>query len=159
MNKITLPSDLHPEEKLKIISEVYGKIEAMIMHFDSLRQRNLNVALIMFTGLFGLGVNVGSSINLAFISIPLTILMTIFFLIDRKFHVYSHGYQRSSYKMIHTMSQIRNSENLEFEKYDDEYAKTAEWRNLQSIIYYCLITGSILSYFVLPYVRLATIGK
>jgi len=153
-NKITLPTSLQPEEKLRIISEVYRQIEAMIMHFDSLRQRNLNFALIIFAGLFGLGAKVAGTINLLFISVPLTILMIIFLLIDRKFHEYSHGFQGSSYTLIHKMSEIRNAGDLVFEKYDYDFAKKAEWTSLQCIIYFSLIVGGIIAYFVLPWVQL-----
>jgi hypothetical protein len=133
MNEIILPTSLEPEEKLRIISDVYRQIEEMIRHLDSLRQRNL-----------------------LFISIPLTILMLIFLLIDRKFHVYNHGFQGSSYKLIHKMSEIRNEGDLVFEKYDYEFAKKAEWTSLQCIIYLGLIAGGIISYFVLPWVQLGS---
>lgn len=154
MNEIILPTSLEPEEKLRIISDVYRQIEEMVMHLDSLRQRNLNFALIVFAGLFGLGAKVANTINLLFISIPLTILMLIFLLIDRKFHVYNHGFQGSSYKLIHKMSEIRNKGELVFEKYDYDFAKKAEWTSLQCIIYFSLIAGGIISYFVLPWVQL-----
>jgi len=154
MNEIILPTSLEPEDKLRIISDVYRQIEEMIRHLDSLRQRNLNFALIVFAGLFGLGVKVANTINLLFISIPLTILMLIFLLIDRKFHVYNHGFQGSSYKLIHKMSEIRKEGDLVFEKYDYEFAKKAEWKSLQCIIYFSLIAGGIISYFVLPWVQL-----
>ena len=154
MNKTILPTSLEPEEKLRIISDVYRKIEDMIMHIDSLRQRNLNLALIIFAGLFGFGAKVVNTINPLFISVTLTILMLIFLLIDRKFHVYSHGFQGASYTLIHKMSEIRNGEDVVFEKYDFNFAKTAEWASLQCIIHFSLIAGGLISYFVLPWVQL-----
>jgi len=153
MNKVTLPASMNTEKKLAIISEVYKEAKEMITHLDSLRMRNFNFALIIFAGLFGLGMKLGANLSPLYISCPLTALMFVFLLIDRKLHVYNHGYQGTSYNLLHKMAEIKEEKELTFEKYDYGYAKKAEWTSLQFVIFICLTIGGALSYFVLSLVQ------
>lgn len=153
LNHITLSSTLGKDEKLKILSQVYNKIEEMIMHFDNLRQRNLNFALVVFAGLFGLSVKIGTNTNQFLIPAVITAIMFIFLRIDRKYHIYSHGFQWTSYFLIHKMGEVDNGRDIKFDKYNYKFSKTAELLSLQSVIYYCLIIGGILAYFLIPYTK------
>jgi len=154
MNHIVLPKALSKDDKMKILCQVYNVVEQMIMHFDTLRQRNLNLAVVIFAGLCGLAVKLGSDVNQEVIPLAIMGIMLIFFLIDRKYHVYSHGFQGSSYQLIHKMAEVYNGNAIEFDKYDYSYAKTAEWFSLQAIVYYFLIAAAALSYFILPHIRI-----
>lgn len=155
MYHTVLSKELDKDDKMKILCQVYNVIEQMIMHFDTLRQRNLNIAVVIFAGLFGLAVKLGSDVNQAVIPLAIMSIMLIFFLIDRKYHVYSHGFQGPSYQLIHKMAEVNSENTIEFDKYDCECAKTAEWFSLQAIVYYFLIAAAVLSYFILPNIRIA----
>jgi len=149
LNKVTLPACLDTEKKLAIVSKVYEEAKEMIMHLDILRMRNLNFALIIFAGLFGLGLNIKGDTSRLLISCSITALMFVSLLIDRKLHIYNHGYQGSTYNLLHKMSEIRDKTELIFEKYDYDYAKEAKWKSQQTIIHVCLTIGGVISYFVL----------
>jgi hypothetical protein len=149
MNKIiTLTALLDDKYKIDILSTVYSKTEEMIMHYDNLRQRNLNIALIIFAGLFGLGIKTEPKNYQVLISIAIILLMLIFFRIDRKFHTRTHGFRGSTFKLLHKIGKIREGEEIKFEKFDDEYAKKAEWKSMHTVIYYFLIIGGIATYFI-----------
>jgi hypothetical protein len=52
------------------------------------------------------------------------------------------------------MTIIDNESDIEFDKYDNEYAKKAELFNLQTIIYLILIIGGVVSYFIFPLIKM-----
>lgn len=147
-NEFSFPESLETEQKLKILTEIYNKSEETVMHFDNLRQRNLNLALIIFAGLFGLGIKVDIKEYQFILSIAITFLMIIFFIIDYKFHKRTHGFRGAANKLIKNMSEIENMTEVKFQNYDNNYANKAELNSLHSIIYYALILGGLLTLLV-----------
>ena len=151
--KITLSPELEHEEKLQILIAVYNKIEEYIMHFDNLRSKNFNFALVIFAALFSIGIYLNTPRQRIIVSTVITVFMIMFLLIERKYHKYSHGFQTPSYQLIHEMANINKKSPITIIKFDEKYASEAEKYSLQAVIYYLLILGGILSYFIFPLIK------
>jgi len=125
--------------------------EKKINHLDDLRQKIINYALIVFAGLFGFGMTLSHEYNKSYISISLTVLMVIFCLLDQRFHKMSHGWQETKKILIHKISKTINepTKNITFPRYSVKGERTVELFSLQSIIFYLLIAGGVMSFFIL----------
>jgi hypothetical protein len=146
MNHIVLRTELDRDAKMRVLSAVHDQVKQMIMHFDTLRHQNLRLALIVFTGLLGVQVKFGQALHYWPVGVATIVIMSVFFLVDFKYHVYSHGYQATLYTVIHKMAQIDFYGDIEFDQYDFSYAATAELRSLSAIIYYGLLIAAGLTW-------------
>lgn len=116
-------------------------------HIDKLRQNYLNFALLIFAGLFGFGSSLFSKTEHLFIFyIPIPLIMSVFFLLDRKLHKLSHGWSHLRKVFTKKISELINkpTEDISFYRWYPESHKYAKWYSLQSIIYFALIVGGII---------------
>lgn len=122
----------------------------MLMHIDGLRQRNIAIALGIFAGLFGFGLKFAGTINAFYASLALTLLMGIFAVLDRRLHMFVHGWRQTRRQFIDCLAQAINdkSQAVSFARYRRDGERRAEWLSLQPVTYYLLVVGGVLSFFV-----------
>jgi len=120
-------------------------------HIDSMRQRYVTFALIMFAGLFGLGLKASGAASALVISSALFALMIVFTVLDHRLHKISHGWRRTRVSLTHHLADVINhgEQDVSFLTYCREGQRNTEWWSLQPVIYYMLVVAGALSYFAL----------
>lgn len=148
MSDIELKGNSSQENRISFITTLLNNAESKVNHFDGIRQRNLVVALAVFSGLSSLIVKASSNLIAIFISISLSTVMWMFFVLDRRFRLYSHGWQKTRKNMISSIKVIINDPNKDvtFPMYDASGEKEHRFRSVISILYIVLFAGSLLSY-------------
>ena len=136
------------DERIKFQSLLFSKYIEKINHVDELRQRNMNYALIIFSGLFAIGLKLNKIDPEIILSSILTLVMIIFCLLDRRLHKISHQYQSLCDMHYANVCSLLNNSNkkLKYKKWDKSWRKPAQWFALQPLIFYSLIIGGILSF-------------
>jgi len=150
MSEITLRGSGNVEHRLKILSALYSQAEEKINHIDESRQGNMNYALVIFAGLFGLSVGLNNRVYQLYISITIFIVMCIFCLWDRRLHKISHGWRSSSSTFCQTISEVINNpdQDITLPRYRADGEKKAEWFSFQPMIFYALVLGGLISFFI-----------
>ena len=150
MSEITLLGSSNIEHRLQILTALYSQAEEKINHIDESRQRNMNYALVIFAGLFGLGIGLNNVVYQLYISTAIFIVMCIFSLWDRRLHKFSHGWQSSSSTFCVKISEVINSpdQDITFLRYQVDGEKKAEWFSFQPMIFYALVLGGLISFFI-----------
>jgi hypothetical protein len=136
--------------RIAFLTSLLNNSEEKRNHLDELRQKTMNYALLTFAGLFGFGLTLSTRFNSFYISIPLTLIMIIFCLLDGRLHKVGHGWQYSLRIFIEKMSEVINypTKDITFLTYSVEGEKGAELLGFQRVIFYLLVLGGILSFFV-----------
>jgi hypothetical protein len=118
-------------------------------HIDGLRQRNITIALAVFAGVFSFRLASQDVTTGFFASVALTALMVFFTVLDRRLHMFSHGWRHTRWEITDRLAQVINAPTgtADFFRYYPEAEKDAEWGALQPVIFYCLVVGGILSFF------------
>lgn len=137
------------DERVTVLTKLLDIVFAKENHIDSLRQRNITIALAIFAGLFGFGLGSPEGTKACFASLGLSVLMLVFTILDRRLHMFSHGWRRTRWELTSRLSDVINDPSLDvsFLRYYSEAETTAEWHTLQPVIYYFLVLGGILSVF------------
>jgi hypothetical protein len=151
---ITLVGSNNIEYRLNFLSVLLSESEDKINHIDQSRQTNMNYALLIFAGLFSLGVG---STNIPYIwtlSTIIVILMFIFCLWDRRLHRFSHGWQSSNETYIDMSVKVINDPTItvSFPRYRQDCEKNAKFFGFQTIIFIALVLGGLLSFVIFPMV-------
>lgn len=110
-----------------------------------LRQKNLNLAIIIFAALFTFSFRFSTGWYSVAVSAALVFIMGVFSILDRRFHKFIHGFRASERHLTGTMVALLNepSSDLVFRRYISAGKKTAEWRAWQPIITYALVVVSV----------------
>jgi hypothetical protein len=145
---ITLKGSSNIEYRLRFLSALLSQSEEKINHIDQSRQTNMNYALIIFAGLFGLGIGLEDIFYKLSISTAIFVLMGVFCFWDRRLHKISHGWQCSSTTFCEITSNVINNpkKNFSFPRYREDCEKKAEWFSFQPVIFYALIFGGLISF-------------
>lgn len=148
MSDIELKGNSSQENRISFITNLLNNAESKINHFDGIRQRNLVVALAVFSGLSSLIIKASNELIAIFISFSLSIVMGMFFVLDRRFRSYSHGWQKTMKNMIFSINVIINDpkKDVTFPMYDVSGEKERRFRSIISILYIILFAGGLLSY-------------
>ena len=152
---ITLAGSKNTERRLEFLSTLIKVADDKINRLDQSRQTNLNYALLIFAGLFSLGIGQENMVYKLAIAIAIIVLMCVFCLWDRRLHEISHGW-RDSYKTFCDMSvEIINhpSTAVSFLRYSPESEKKAEWFSFQPVIFYFLVLGGVASCLIFLFVQ------
>lgn len=139
------------QNRIDFLRNALNNAETKINHIDGMRQKNLNFALILFAGLYGLGLKFSDKISSPFIlSTIVVLLMLIFCLIDRRLHRLSHGWRSTGKLRVKSISQTTNKPdtNLNYPSYDRNGMKKAELFSLQPVVFYILIICGIFSFWL-----------
>ena len=86
---IELKGSANKDHRIAFITTLLNNAESKVNHFDSLRQRNLVIALAVFAGLFGFTLRAQNDLRALFPSAALTMIISIFMLLDYRLHKYS----------------------------------------------------------------------
>jgi hypothetical protein len=151
---ITLIGSKNIEHRVKFLSELLSQSEEKINHIDKSRQTNLNYALLIFAGLFGLGVGLNNIVYKLAISTVIALLMCIFCFWDRRLHKVSHGWQSTNKTYCEKSVDVINNptKDITFPRYRTDSEKNAEWFSFQPIIFYALVLGGLLSFVIFIFV-------
>ncbi len=136
-------------DRLSIMRDYHDVCISKVNHIDSLRQRNMSIALVIFAILFGFGLKSPGMLPALFAALALSVLMLTFCLLDRRLHSMSHGWRSTGHGVLTVLGKATNSPNepVEFSRYIGEAEKNAEWWSLQPVLYYMLVVCGGLSYF------------
>ena len=153
MTEITLLGSSDIEHRINILSILFKQAEEKINHIDESRQRNMNYALVIFAGLFGLGIGLDNLAYQLYISTTILVVMLIFCFWDRRLHKISHGWQSTSRAFCSIIASVINcpDQDISFLHYQSDGEKSAEWKSFQPMIFYTLVLGGLISFFIFPF--------
>jgi hypothetical protein len=156
MEEIRLKGTSCITKRIDFLTDLFEKAESRILHSDSFRQRNMNFALAIFAGLFAVGVKTEGLFLHITLSVSLFLLMLSFTIWDRKWHKTKHGWQESRDEFRTKLIELINKPDIDtlFFPYYKDGEKTAEKDSWQSIIFYCLTVGAVLSFLIFEFIQL-----
>lgn len=136
------------QNSISFITTLLNNAETKINHFDGLRQRNMVVAIAVFSGLSSFVIKASNEVIAISISVSLFLVMGMFFVLDRRFRTYSHGWQKTRKNMIFRIRDIINDpgKDVKFPRYDVSGEKEGRYWSVISVLYAILLVGSFLSY-------------
>lgn len=144
--------DQNIDRRVNLLTALFDRADLKGNHISELRQKNLNYALIIFAGLFTFTMKFPSKLYSVFISAALLGIMIVFCLLDRRYHKFIHGWRKTKTMFMEKVADVINEPRKEvsFVRYLKEEEKTAEFRSLQPIIFYCLVFSGLVhvGYFV-----------
>lgn len=149
MDKITLSQKSDLQDRIALLKAFFDQSDVSVKHVTNWRQRNMNVALVVFFGLLSFGIKQEELSYQLYSSISIIAISSIFTFWDRNLHKQSHVLLATRDSFGELMAQIINNpdENLSFYRYRFECEKEAEWISFQPVVYYLLILSGILSIF------------
>ena len=149
MGKITLLGSSDVENRIDLLRALFDQSDGSLKHVADWRQRNMNVALIIFLGLLGFGIQQDELVYQLSSSISVFIIMSVFAFWDRKLHKSSHVLHATRDTFGILMSQVINNpdQDISYHRYRSDCEKDAEWFSFQPIIYYLLILSGLVSFF------------
>ena len=156
-NIISLNPSVKIEQRIDYMNQLIDNSHKRIVLIDSSRNNNLNYALITFAAAYGASLKFLQDINPFIISFSLLSLALAYFFRDFRLHQYSHGWIDTTRHHFNVLSFLLNDSSitLEVKLYCKEGEKKAkrwkEWFSPTRLIYYILIFGSILSFFIFKY--------
>lgn len=137
-------------DRISFLTTLLDTVVTKENHIDGLRQRNITIALVIFAGLFGFGLKSTGTINAYFASSALTALMIVFCILDRRLHMFSHGFRDARKFLVGQLAGAINDpdQDVQFLTYRAESEQKAEWFSVQPVIHYSLAVGGVLSFFL-----------
>ena len=140
--------------RVSVLTALLSNAESKVNHIDELRQKNMNVALLIFAGLFGFALRFADQSTASYTAFPLACLMLIFCLLDRRLHKISHGWQGTGKRIALALAEAINDplKDVSFPRYYSPAEGTAQWFSLQPTLYYLLVAGGALSWLMFRWV-------
>jgi hypothetical protein len=150
IDTITLNGNYSSNERISFITTLLNNAESKINHFDGIRQRNLVVAIAVFSGLSGFVLNAKSNLAAISFSIAILVVIGIFFILDRRFRKYSQGWQKTRKHFINAIEKVMNSpeSDASFPSYDETGEKENRLCGVIIWLYVALFVGSVMAYIV-----------
>ncbi len=144
MIKLKATADL--QQRVSLMTTLLNSADAKVNHFDSLRQRNLMIALAIFAGLSSFILRTPYDLPALFTSCALIVLMVLFLVLDHRLDRYNRGWQGTRARVVRAMRDVINdpSTDLSFPQYDAGGERFATLKGLKSTIHTLLIAGAIL---------------
>ena len=155
MKVIILETKGDLSNRIDFLTKLFDNAEIRILHSDSFRQKNINYALIVFAALFVLGVKTDVYILHIIISSSLFLLMIFFAAWDRRWHRTKHGWEYSRNVFREKLVILINDPKIEIDllPYYAIGEEKAEFNSMLPILYYILISGSIVSFFLYKFIQ------
>ena len=124
--------------------------EVKMNHIDGLRQRNMNIAAIIFAAIFSFGLQSSVHAVRPFSLTGLTLIMLVFSLLDRRLHRFQHGWRKTRRRFVEALRDIINKPNddVAVQRYYEEGEKEAERFALQPVLYYMLTLAAAVLLFL-----------
>lgn len=147
--KLSLPITADSDQfkaRLEFISSLKLDAQTYHVHIDKIRQRNLNITLLVFAGLFGISVSISNIFAILLAYAVLVFTMFILRMYDIKNHKASHGWRCTWFHLCHRYNMaLESPKNLiDIELYRLKGEETAEKCAAIPIFYLILLIGSIL---------------
>jgi hypothetical protein len=135
------------QTRIDFLTTMLNNAEAKMNHIDGLRQRNMNIAAIIFAAMYSFGLHpLGLAIRpLSFGALML--IMVVFSLLDRRLHKFQHGWRKTRRHFVETLRDVINQPNddVSFQRYYEEGEKESERFALQPVLYYMLTIAAAVS--------------
>lgn len=149
MRELVLNGSTEPENvdrRIALLTTLLQQAEQKITHISELRQRNMNYALVLFAAMFTFTMKFSSGLYSALVSVALLSIMAVFCKLDRRLHLFIHGWGKTKTEFMERINQIINdpAKEVKYLRYYKDGEKTAELRSLQPVIFYFLIGGGFL---------------
>ena len=143
------------EYRFKFVNALMQSADIKINHFDSLRQRNLVIALGIFAGLFSFALASKLPTQADLTGAISALIMLFFWIVDFRVSKYSHGWQATQWNFVKTLEKLVNTptDDRNFRMYELKAQKFAKWYGLKSIIHLLLVTGSLSTHFAWQFVH------
>jgi hypothetical protein len=128
------------QERIGFLSTMLNNTEAKMNHIDGLRQTNMNIAAIIFAGMFSFGFQSSVRAFRPFSLAALALVMLVFTLLDRRLHRYQHGWRKTRRHFVEALRDVINNPNddVTVQRYYQDGEKEAERFALQPVLYYML---------------------
>jgi hypothetical protein len=151
MSEITLNRLADTSLRIQVLTMLHEKAEGKVLHADTFRQRNMNYALVIFAGLVAAELRIENQMPHYLLSATLTILMVIFAIWDRRWHMTAHGWRATAGACYSNLAKLVNNpdQDLTFSTYERKGEKKAEWHSWQPVVFYFLIVASVVSFWIL----------
>ena len=142
-----LPTTHSVDPRIDVLKTLLSNADTKVNHIDSLRQRYITIALVIFAGLFGFGLKLDNMIAAICTTVALTTVAFIFCLLDRNLHRLSHGWRETCMKYTENIESALTdpTKAITVRRYVSEAESDAEPFSLQPVLYYVLIAGSFAS--------------
>ena len=129
--------------RVEVITALLNNAEAKVNHFDNLRQGNLVVAIAIFSGLFGFGIQSDNSTVATLTALTLGVVMAIFHMLNHRFHKYSEGWQGTARHMARALAMAVSEphEAVSFFRYRRASEQRAKQRGFHYWLYLLLTVG------------------
>ena len=143
--------------RVDVLKTLLERSDTEAMHVAGIRQRLLNYSLLIFGAVvaFSNGRGTGSTgsgagtFDRKFAAVALVALMLVFCYLDRHYHRISHGWRRTSSRLIKSLVALVNDPHtaVRFQRYSTEGEQAAEpfYKSGQPIITWLLVVGSIVN--------------
>jgi len=134
------------DQRIAFLVTLLNIAERKGLSISEIRHKYLNYALITFAGLFTIGLSLPTKSFSSFVFAVLLILMSVFCLLDRRFHTFFHGWKKSEKILMQGISEVINNpiNEIKIMRYAIDGEKEAEMFSLQPWIFYFLVVMSIL---------------
>lgn len=138
------------QQRIEFLKAMLNNAELKMNHIDGLRQRNMNIAIIIFVGMYGFVLQSSLQIFHPLCFVVLTLAMFVFTLLDRRLHRFQHGWRKTRRHFVEALRDVINSPNndVNVQRYYEEGEQEAEKFSLQPVLYYLLIITAVVSVFV-----------
>jgi len=133
------------DQRIAFLTKLFEKADQKGDHITGLRQKNLNLALVIFAAVITYTMGQQSSVYSFAIAVALLCMMIIFALLDRRFHKFVHGWRASRKLIAKKIIKLLNdpSSDIYCYPYLKSAEKDAEKDSLQPLIFYFLILGAL----------------
>jgi hypothetical protein len=150
--KWTLKGELDPSSisrRQALLSTFFDNAKSKGSLIAKLRQTNLNYAIVIFAALFTFSFKFTKGWYSVTVSAALCLIMSIFSILDRKFHKYIHGWRDTEKHLMDKITTLLNKpqDDIVFRRYVKEAEQSAEAWGWQPIITYLLIAVSGIHFF------------
>lgn len=102
------------------MTTLLNNAESKVNHLDSLRQRNLMIALGIFAGLIGFAPPGENSLMTFLVPVALLLIIILFWYVDHLLHKYSEGWQTTLITLAFKLGELINepTKDVTFPPYD-----------------------------------------
>ena len=138
------------QTRIDFLTNMLNNSEAKMNHIDGLRQRNMNIAAIIFAAMCTFAFQSSGRAFRPLSFIALVLIMVVFSLLDRRLHRFQHGWRKTRLRFVEALRYVINDPNCDVtvQRYYEEGEREAEPFALQPVLYYILTLAAAGSLFL-----------
>lgn len=97
------------EQRIAFLIKLYEKAGERGAQLNAMRQRNLNLAIVIFAAMFTFTIKFSGGLYSIFVSLALLCIMIVFCLFDRRIHKFIHGWRKTRIMFIEKITDAINN--------------------------------------------------